>query len=133
MLSELTEAMIVNGVVLATVLATDLDGRVTRMNPVAERLTGWTQAEAQGRAIAEVFHIINEETRQPAVIPVEEVLATGEIHGLANHTVLIARDGREWPIADSAAPIRDRDGCILGVILIVLGRKKKPLIGYARD
>jgi PAS domain S-box-containing protein len=100
------------------VLATDTDGRITRMNPVAENLTGWSQADAQGRPIAEVFRIINETTRQPAVIPVASVLETGEIQGLANHTVLIARDGTERPIADSAAPIRARDGTILGVVLV---------------
>ncbi len=100
------------------VLATDPDGRVTRMNLVAEKLTGWTQAGALGRPITEVFHIINEETRQPAVIPVDKVLATGEIHGLANHTVLIARDGTERPIADSAAPIRDKNDRVLGVVLV---------------
>jgi len=100
------------------VLATDTEGRITRLNPVAEKLTGWTQAEAQGRPVAEVFHIINEATRQPAVIPVEKVLASGVIHGLANHTVLIARDGTERPIADSAAPIRDQEGRVLGVVLV---------------
>ena len=100
------------------VLATDSERRVTRLNPVAEKLTGWTQAEAQGRTVDEVFHIINEETRQPAVIPVDDVMATGEIHGLANHTVLIARDGTERPIADSAAPIRDLDGRSIGVVLV---------------
>lgn len=100
------------------VLATDVDGRVTRLNPIAEKLTGWTQAEAAGRPVADVFIIINEETRARAVIPVEKVLATGEIHGLANHTVIIARDGTEHPIADSASPIRDKKGDILGVVLV---------------
>jgi PAS domain S-box-containing protein len=100
------------------VLATDAAGCVTRMNAIAEKLTGWTLAEAQGRPVAEVFHIINEQTRAPAVIPVERVLATGEIHGLANHTVIIARDGTEYPIADSAAPIRGKDGQTLGVVLV---------------
>jgi two-component system cell cycle sensor histidine kinase/response regulator CckA len=100
------------------VLATDTGGRVTRLNPVAERLTGWPQAEALGRPVAEVFHIINETTRAPGVIPVDKVLATGEIHGLANHTILIARDGAERPIADSAAPIRDREGRTIGVVLV---------------
>jgi PAS domain S-box-containing protein len=100
------------------VLATDTEGRVTRLNPVAEKLTCWTQAEAQGRPVAEVFRIINAETRQPAVIPVEKVLASGELRGLANHTVLIARDGTERPIADSAAPIRDQEGRLLGVVLV---------------
>ena len=100
------------------VLATDAKRRVTRLNPIAERLTGWTHAEALGRPVEEVFHIINEETRAPAVIPVDEVLATGEIHGLANHTMIIARDGTELPIADSAAPIRDLAGRIIGVVLV---------------
>lgn len=100
------------------VLATDTGGRVMRLNPVAEKLMGWTQAEALGRPVKEVFRIINEDTREPAVIPVDDVLATGEIHGLANHTVLIARDGTERPVADSAAPIRDKDGQILGVVLV---------------
>ncbi|MFZ5512163.1 MAG: PAS domain S-box protein [Pseudomonadota bacterium] len=100
------------------VLATDTQGRVTRMNPVAEALTGWTLAEARGRPVDEVFRIINEETRRPAVVPVEKVLRTGEIHGLANHTVLIARDGAERPIADSAAPIRDDRGTVRGVVLV---------------
>jgi PAS domain S-box-containing protein len=100
------------------VLATDTEGRVTRLNVVAEKLTGWTQAEAQGRPVAEVFNIVNEETRQPAVIPVAKVLETGKIQGLANHTVIIARDGTEYPIADSAAPIRGRDGAVLGVVLV---------------
>ena len=100
------------------VLATDRERRITRLNPSAERLTGWTQAEAQGRPVEEVFRIVNEESRAPVEIPVDVVLATGEIHGLANHTLLIAKDGTEWPIADSAAPIRDRTGQILGVVLV---------------
>lgn len=100
------------------VMATDVEGRITRFNSIAEKLTGWTQAQALGRPVAEVFKIINEETREPAHIPVMDVLATGEIYGLANHTVLIARDGTEWPIADSAAPIRDQDGGILGAVLV---------------
>jgi len=100
------------------VLATDAAGRVTKLNSIAEKLTGWTQHEALGRPIAEVFHILHEETRQPAVIPVDNVLATGTIHGLANHTVIIARDGTERPIDDSAAPIHDKKGRILGVVLV---------------
>jgi len=99
------------------VLTTDAQRRVTRMNPIAETLTGWTEAEAQGRPIDDVFRIINEETRQPALIPVDDVLATGEIQGVANHSALIARDGAERSIADSAAPIRDQAGRITGVVL----------------
>ncbi len=100
------------------VLTTDAEGRITRLNPLAERLTGWNLDEAKGRPVGEVFRIINEETRQPAVIPVDDVLASGVIHGLANHTALIARDGSEYPIADSAAPMRDIKGRIVGVVLV---------------
>ena len=100
------------------VIATDAEARVTRLNPVAEQLTGWTQAEAIGRPVDEIFHIINQETRQPSTIPVMETLAHGTIQGLANHTVLIARDGSECAIADSCAPIRDRDGQVIGAVLV---------------
>ncbi len=100
------------------VIATTMEGRVSRMNPVAERLTGWPLAEALGRPVEEIFQIIDEETRLPAEIPVARVLSSGEIHGLASHTVLIARDGGERAIADSAAPIRDDDGSLHGVVLV---------------
>ncbi|MDO8281185.1 MAG: PAS domain S-box protein [Thermodesulfovibrionia bacterium] len=100
------------------VIATDAAGRVTLMNPLAERLTGWKRAEAIGRPVDDIFHIINKETRQPAVIPVIETLAHGTIQGLANHTVLIARGGSECDIADSCAPIRDRDGQVIGAVLV---------------
>ena len=100
------------------VLATDTQGRITRMNPVAEQLTGWSFAEARGRAVQEVFCILHEDSRVPAEIPVQRVLDTGVVHALANHTVLVARDGREWPIADSAAPIRNTEGAIQGVVLV---------------
>jgi PAS domain S-box-containing protein len=100
------------------VIGTDADARVTRLNPVAEQLTGWTHAEACGRPVDEVFHIINQETRQPATIPVMETLEHGTIQGLANHTVLIARDGSECAIADSCAPIRDRDNQVVGAVLV---------------
>ena len=100
------------------VIATDAEARVTLLNPLAERLTGWTQAEASGRPVDEIFHIINKETRQPSTIPVMETLARGTIQGLANHTVLIAVDGSECDIADSCAPIRDRDGQVVGAVLV---------------
>jgi len=100
------------------VIATDAEARVTLLNPLAEQLTGWTQAEATGLPVNEIFHIINKETRLPATIPVMETLAHGTIQGLANHTVLIARDGSECDIADSCAPIRDRDGQVLGAVLV---------------
>jgi PAS domain S-box-containing protein len=100
------------------VIATDTRSRVTFMNPVAERLTGWTQADAAGRDIKEVFHIINEQTRQPVPNPVERVLREGLIVGLANHTVLIGKDGVEHPVDDSGAPIRDHQGSLLGAVLV---------------
>jgi PAS domain S-box-containing protein len=100
------------------VIATDARARVTLLNPLAERLTGWTQAEAHGRKVTDVFKIINKETRKPARVPVAATLAKGTIHGLANHTVLIATDGSECDIADSCAPIRDRDGMVIGAVLV---------------
>ncbi|MGP1679673.1 MAG: PAS domain S-box protein, partial [Burkholderiales bacterium] len=100
------------------VIATDAEGRVTFLNPLAERLTGCTEAQAAGHPVEEIFHIINQETRQPATIPVMETLAHGTIQGLANHAILIARDGSECAIADSCAPIRDRDGRVTGAVLV---------------
>ena len=100
------------------VLATDRQGHIIRMNPVAERLTGWSAAEALGHPIREVFNIVNELTRAPAPIPVDEVIRTGEQRALANHTTIISRDGVEHPIADSAAPIRDIAGQIRGAVLV---------------
>ncbi len=100
------------------VIATDATGRVTRMNPTAERLTGWTLADAAGRPLAEVFRIIHAQTRQPALDPVARVLLAGEVVGLANHTALLARDGVEYQIFDSAAPIREPGGAIVGVVLV---------------
>ena len=100
------------------VIATNAAGRITLLNTVAEQLTGWTLAEATERPVAEIFHIINQETRRPATIPVAETLAQGTIQGLANHTLLIARDGSERAIADSCAPIRDSDGHVVGAVLV---------------
>jgi len=100
------------------VMATDTDGRVTHMNPVAEVLTGWTIAEALRKPLTEVFHIVNARTRALAFNPVAHVLQTGQVVGLANDTLLIARDGREHQIADSAAPIQDNDGVTYGVVLV---------------
>lgn len=99
-------------------ITTDAEGRITRMNPVAEKLTGWKFSEAAGRSLKTVFHIINAETRQPAADPIRLVIEKGFVVGLANHTVLIARNGAEYHIADSAAPIRDAQGFIRGVVLI---------------
>ncbi len=100
------------------VISTDLNGRVMMMNPIAERLTGWLESEALGRPIQEVFRIVNEFTREPAENPVERVLREGTVVGLANHTLLISKDGKEYPIADSGAPIVDSDGEKFGVILV---------------
>jgi len=100
------------------VIATDAEARVTLLNPVAEHLTGWTQAQAVGLPLSDIFHIINQKTREPATLPVVETLAQGTIQGLANHTILIARDGRECDIADSCAPIRGRDGQVVGAVLV---------------
>jgi len=100
------------------VIATDTEGRVTRMNVVAEQLTGWSQDEALGRKLDEVFDIIDAGTGEKSANPVARVLETGKIVGLGNHTVLIARDGREYQVADSAAPIRGSDGATLGVVLV---------------
>jgi len=100
------------------VIVTDTVGRVTMMNGIAESLTGWSQAEANDKPLPEVFPIVNETTRQPVENPVDKVLATGHIVGLANHTVLISKDGTEWPIDDSASPILGSNGETLGVILI---------------
>jgi len=100
------------------VISTDVAGNVNSLNAVAEALTGWTRAEAQGRPIAEVFHIVNAQTRAEAQNPVHRALAEGRIIGLANHTALIARDGTERKIADSCAPIRSAEGRITGAVLV---------------
>ena len=100
------------------VIATDMSGLVVRMNPVAERLTGWSEADGIGCPLPTVFHIINETTREPVENPVELVLRRGTVVGLANHTVLVARDGTELPIADSGAPIRDESHQASGVVLV---------------
>jgi PAS domain S-box-containing protein len=109
------------------VIATDAQGRVTLLNPLAERLTGWKREEAFNRPVEEIFHIINQATRQPSIIPVRETLAHNTIKGLTNHTVLITRGGGECDIADSCAPIRNRDGKVIGAVLVfrdVTERKK---------
>ena len=100
------------------VISTDALGQIMIMNPVAERLTGWREEEARGKHIQEVFNIVNEVSREPAPNPVERVVEEGVVVGLANHTVLISRDGKEYPIADSGAPILDEEGKVLGVILV---------------
>jgi PAS domain S-box-containing protein len=100
------------------VIATDTSGRVTRMNPVAQSLTGWTLTEAHGRLLSEVFRIVDTGSRVVVPDPVDRVLQTGEVVELGNHTTLLARDGTEYQIADSAAPIRAPDGTLHGVVLV---------------
>jgi two-component system cell cycle sensor histidine kinase/response regulator CckA len=100
------------------VIATDQRGIVTRLNPMAEQLTGWTAQEAYGQPLSQVFHIVNSKTRREVVSPVDKVLASGHVVGLANHTLLISKDNREFQIADSGAPIRQSDGRIVGVVLV---------------
>jgi len=100
------------------VISTDVDGRVTRMNPVAEKLCGCKFSEAEGKSLTEVFRIINSDTRETVENPLAIVLQTGNIVGLANHTILISRDGSEYQIADSAAPIKNANGKMLGIILV---------------
>lgn len=100
------------------VIATDNEGRITTMNAVAESLTGWKSAEAVGQPLDTMFRIVNEKTRQPTPSPATRAIKEGVIVGLANHTVLIAKDGTERPIDDSAAPIRCKDGEIVGCVLV---------------
>lgn len=100
------------------VIATDELLRVTFMNPVAEKLTGWTQKEAIGLPLIEIFRIINEDTRQTVDNPAAKVLRSGVVVGLANHTMLVARDGRETPIDDCGSPIIDDGGEVTGTVLV---------------
>ncbi len=100
------------------VIVTDVAGRVSLLNTVAERLTGWTQDQAAGIDLTRVFNIVNENSRQPVENPSLHALREGKIVGLANHTVLIAQDGVEWPIDDSAAPITTTGGAVSGAVLV---------------
>lgn len=100
------------------VIATDPGGRITNMNPTAERLCGWALTEAFGHPLTDVFCIVNATTRKPVTDPIQLVMAQGQVVGLANHTVLLAKGGQEYQIADSAAPIRDTAGEIVGVVLV---------------
>jgi PAS domain S-box-containing protein len=100
------------------VIATDWQGRVKFMNPVAETITGWTQSEAMGKPLSEIFHIIDENTREICEDPASKVIRCGKIIGLANHTILVNRNGREIPIKDSGAPIVLERGDTLGVVLV---------------
>ncbi len=100
------------------VIATDLEGLIVRMNPVAEKLTGWPEEGARGVPLADVFKIVNSRTGAPVKNPVQEVLSSGKTVGLANHTMLIGKDGQKYQIADSASPILNQEGEITGVVLV---------------
>lgn len=100
------------------VIVTDIEGRITEMNPIALKLTGFAQEDAIGKQLRDVFHIINALTGEPVIDPVQKVLSTGEIVGLANHTMLISRDGTKCQIADSGAPIIDNENNISGVVMV---------------
>lgn len=100
------------------VIATNADGAVTFMNPVAERLTEWTSQEAADKLLAEVFRIVNEQTRETVENPIDKVRRLNQVVGLANHTVLISKTGKEFAIDDSGAPIRDANGSITGIVLV---------------
>jgi PAS domain S-box-containing protein len=100
------------------VITTDRDGLILLMNPIAERLTGWSEADAVGRQLMHLLRIENEQTGEPCESPVDKVLASGQIVATSNHTVLVARDGQRYTIADSGAPILDIDGVIIGVVLV---------------
>ena len=100
------------------VIVTDGEGQITFMNAVAESVTGWTFIDARGRPNSEIFRILSEETRAPAANPVDRVLREGVIVGLANHTLLVRKDGTEVPIDDSGAPIKDEAGKLRGVVLV---------------
>jgi PAS domain S-box-containing protein len=109
------------------VIATDIEGKIVFMNGVAEELTGWTLSEASLKPVRTIFKIVNEQTRLEVENPIDRVLKEGMVVGLANHTVLIRKDGAEVPIDDSGAPIRDKDGQTTGVVLVfrdIAERKK---------
>ena len=112
-LAQVTLASIGDGVI-----TTDNSGRVVFLNAVAEYMTGWVLGQAKGRQLAEIFNIVNELTRKPALDPVARCLREGHIVGLANHTVLVRLDGREFAIEDSAAPIRNLQDDVVGVVLV---------------
>ena len=100
------------------VITCDAEGRIQMMNPVARELTGWSQSEADGQPLERVFHIVNETSRKTVETPVSKVKRLNRIVGVANHTVLVRKDGTELSIADSGAPIRDKNGEIIGIVLV---------------
>ncbi len=115
------------------VIVTDPATRVTQMNSVAEQLTGWKLGEAKGELLANVFQIVNETTRQPVESPADKVRSTGSVVGLANHTVLISKDGRDLPIDDSGAPILDERGALNGIVLVFRDIEERRAVERERD
>ena len=115
------------------VIVTDADTRVLRMNPVAEQLTGWPIDEARNKPLAQVFRIVNEATRLPVESPADKVKRTGSIVGLANHTVLISKDGKNTAIDDSGAPILDDNGDLSGIVLVFRNIEEKRAAERERD
>ncbi|MFL6468626.1 MAG: PAS domain S-box protein [Pyrinomonadaceae bacterium] len=113
------------------VVATDTEGKITFMNPPAQTLTGWNYLAAEGRQLSDVISIINEETREKVANPVEKVLASGSVVGLANHSLLVTKDGREIPIEDSAAPIKHND-VVKGVVLVFSDVSQRKLAERSR-
>ena len=100
------------------VITTDATANIEYLNPIAAQLTGWSAAEAQGQPLQQVFNIVNEATREPAESPVARCLREGRCIGLANHSILVRRDGSELAVADTASPIRNREGKVIGVVMV---------------
>jgi PAS domain S-box-containing protein len=115
------------------VIATDIAGTVTFINPTAAALTGWQPDEATGKPFNEVFHVINEDTREAVESPFAIVERKGKIVGLANHTVLLTRDGRQIPIEDSGAPIKDPEGKMVGVVVVFHDTSERRRIEHERE
>ena len=114
------------------VIVTDVTGRVTFLNPVAEQVTGWSMADARNQPFEKIFHIVNEHTGKPVEHPVAKVLETGGIVGLANHTILIARDGRHVPIDDSGSPVRLANGKLVGIVVVFRDVSERKAAEHAR-
>jgi PAS domain S-box-containing protein len=115
------------------VIVTDAEGGITHMNPIAEALTGWTLEEALGHPLTAVFRIISEDTRQVVESPVEKVKRLGNVVGLANHTILQAKDGTEIHIDDSGAPIRNDEGQLMGIVLVFRDINERRVAERERD
>ena len=115
------------------VIVTDADACITRTNPVAEALTGWTAEAAQGQPLSSIFHILNEDTREPVESPADKVKRLGTIAGMAHHTLLLRRDGVETPIEDSSAPILDDEGRLTGMVLVFRDVRERRAAERQRD